>query len=114
MPSLTIWPAVLSATSTRRIVCWKLLIEQHKPTNQTRIGGSIGFREVVQAMARGPRLEGEGQASTRDRWLEQHPELRLRIAAIDRELDPTPTIQERLRALQVEPPGRSRGLGLEL
>ena len=65
-------------------------------------------------MTRGPRLEGEGQASTRSIWLEQHPELRLRIAAIDRELDPTPTIQRRLQALQVQRPGRDRGIGLEL
>jgi hypothetical protein len=56
----------------------------------------------------------ERQASTRDQWLQQHPELETRLAAIERELDPTPTIQERLQALQIEPPGHGHELGLEL
>jgi len=38
------------------------------------------------------------------------PELEVRLAAIERELEPTPSIQERFRALEVEPPSR----GLEL
>jgi len=56
----------------------------------------------------------EHQDRTRDLWLDQHPDLRLRVAAIDRELDPTPTIQQRLDALQVQRPSRDRGIGLEL
>jgi conjugative relaxase-like TrwC/TraI family protein len=56
----------------------------------------------------------EGRASDRAQWLAQHPELEHRLAAIERELHPTPTIQERLQALEVEPPSHSRGLGLEL
>jgi len=56
----------------------------------------------------------EGQAVARDQWLEHHPDLANRLAAIDRELDPTPTIQQRLQALRIEPPDQDRGLGLEL
>lgn len=56
----------------------------------------------------------EHQDRTRDLWLDQHPDLRLRVAAIDRELEPTPTIQQRLDALQVQRPSRGRGIGLEL
>lgn len=56
----------------------------------------------------------EGQASTRDQWLDTHPELQHRLAAIDRELDPTPTIQQRLDALQAQRPSRDLGIGLEL
>lgn len=55
----------------------------------------------------------EGRASDRAQWLDQHPELELRLAAINRELDPTPTIQERVRALEIELPSRDLGLGLE-
>jgi len=88
----------------------------------------VGSTERYDALA-GPiqqRLEAElstvesrvsqldGQATARTQWLEQHPELGQRLAAIDRALDPTPTIQDRLRSLQVAPPGRDRGLGLEL
>ncbi|MEO6317259.1 MAG: MobF family relaxase [Acidimicrobiales bacterium] len=56
----------------------------------------------------------DGRASDRDHWLRQHPELERRLVTIERELDPTPTIQQRLQALEVEPPGHSRGLGREL
>jgi hypothetical protein len=56
----------------------------------------------------------EVQVSTREQWLDLHPELEVRLAAIDRELDPTPTIQERLQALEVESPGPDLGLGREL
>lgn len=58
----------------------------------------------------------EVQASARALWLDRHPELERRLVAIERELDPTPTIQERLQALELEPPSRSSGLelGLEL
>jgi hypothetical protein len=52
----------------------------------------------------------EVRAQDRAQWLEQHPELERRLAVIERELDPTPTIQERLQAREVEPPS----LGLEL
>lgn len=52
----------------------------------------------------------EVRASDREQWLAQHPELELRIAAIERELHPTPTIQEGLRTLQVEPPSLGREL----
>jgi hypothetical protein len=70
-------------------------------------------REGLEAdLARSEVLVGhlEGRVSAREQWLEQHPELEVRLAAIDRELDPTPTLQERFRALEVEPPS----LGLEL
>ena len=52
----------------------------------------------------------DGRASDRRQWLDQHPELERRLAVIERELDPTPTIQERLQAREVESPS----LGLEL
>ena len=36
------------------------------------------------------------------------------MAAIDRELSPAPTIEQRMHALQIEPPGHEHDLGLEL
>ena len=56
----------------------------------------------------------QARAALRRRWLEQHPDHDRRLDGIERELDPTPTIQQRLQALQIEPPSHSRGLGLEL
>jgi hypothetical protein len=53
----------------------------------------------------------EVQVETREQWFERHPELEVRLAAIDRELAPTPTIERRLRALEIEPPGHELGLG---
>jgi len=54
----------------------------------------------------------EHQDRTRSTWLDEHPDLRHRINAIERELDPTPTIQQRLQALEVKRP--DLGIGLEL
>lgn len=57
--------------------------------------------------------ELERDADARDTWLQQHPDLAHRIAAIDRELDLIPVIQ-RLDTLQIRPPGTDLGIGLDL
>jgi hypothetical protein len=55
----------------------------------------------------------EGRVPEREQWLEQHPELEVRVAAIDRDLDPTPTIEQQFHALQIEEHCRDLGIGLE-